>query len=340
MSPAPSGELDVIARYHRSPSSEGDPLFRIARRIPDGSRVLDVGTAAGALATLLVPRRCVVDGVERDLLGAFHARPFYRRLVIGDLDTSLLQELTALGSYDFVVCADVLEHLRDPLRVLRSCREHLSASGRLLLSVPNATFAALVAELLAGRLEYRVSGLLDRTHLRLFTLSSLVSLAAEGGFDVVAVDAIERPIDETEFDRRYLQALPREVADFLARVPGAATYQWLLELAPASSAAAAASPPFPAPAGAAVHVPDPPLSRPGTEGDDSAAARHDDLAADLATCEELLARSRHETVALRSRLGDLEREQTWVTSTLAWRWRQRLVSRPWLAALYRRLKGV
>jgi 2-polyprenyl-3-methyl-5-hydroxy-6-metoxy-1,4-benzoquinol methylase len=83
-----------------------------------------------------------------------------------DLDQVDLRDIFVGEQYDCIVCADVLEHLKSPERVLEQCRHLLKPGGRLLTSVPNAAYCGLLAELLLGEFRYRDEGLLDRTHLR------------------------------------------------------------------------------------------------------------------------------------------------------------------------------
>ena len=82
-----------------------------------------------------------------------------RRLGSGDSPTA-----AAAPRYDFIVCADVLEHLRDGARLLARLRPLLAPGGELLLSVPNVAHAAIIAGLFDDRFEYGGEGLLDPTH--------------------------------------------------------------------------------------------------------------------------------------------------------------------------------
>jgi 2-polyprenyl-3-methyl-5-hydroxy-6-metoxy-1,4-benzoquinol methylase len=68
-----------------------------------------------------------------------------------------------------VVLADVLEHLPDPVRVLRSVHSLLNPGARIVVSVPNVAHVSVRAQLLFGRFRYSARGILDRTHLRFFT---------------------------------------------------------------------------------------------------------------------------------------------------------------------------
>jgi 2-polyprenyl-3-methyl-5-hydroxy-6-metoxy-1,4-benzoquinol methylase len=225
---------DTADLYARVVDAEaGDSLARLARRIRPRTAVLDVGTAGGALGEYLSRQReCVVDGVERDLGAAALARRHYRRLVVADLDISDPAGLALPKAYDYVVCADVLEHLRDPERVLASLHGLLREGGQLLISIPNAGYAPFLAELLDGQLRYRPVGLLDETHLRFVTRASLERMIAAAGFAAVDLERVVKPAHESEFDTRSLEALPPAVRTFLDGSPEAYTYQFIVQAAP------------------------------------------------------------------------------------------------------------
>ena len=129
----------------------------------------------------------------------------------------------------------MLEHLRQPERILAACRKRLTPEGRLLISVPNAGYSGLVAELLHGEFRYREEGLLDRTHLRFFTRRSLSRFLVEQGWQVDDIDTIERALPESEFRVAY-DSLPPAVARHLLATPDALAYQFIASAAPAAQA--------------------------------------------------------------------------------------------------------
>jgi len=221
----------TIHRYARIVDPEADDsLAALVRWIRPGTAVLDVGTAGGALGQYLSERReCVVDGIDVDIAGAALARRHYRRVVVADLERSDLASLFPPASYDYVVCADVLEHLRQPLRVLLAARRLLREGGHLLISVPNVAYAPLLAELLGGQMRYRPVGLLDESHLRFLTRASLARLLEEAGFSSAALARVVKPPHESELDSRYLEALPPAVRQFLEQMEEAYTYQFLVD---------------------------------------------------------------------------------------------------------------
>ena len=138
------------------------------------------------------------------------------------------------AGYDAIVCADVLEHIRQSPRVLAECRALLAPGGRLLLSIPNAGYSGLVAELMAGEFRYRTEGLLDETHVRFFTRRTLLRFLAEHGWAVECTEAITRQLPDSEFKVAF-DALPPAVARHLLALPDALTYQFIVVARPAQA---------------------------------------------------------------------------------------------------------
>ena len=157
-------------------------LSVLAGMVPPGSRVLDLGTGSGALGQYLREHSgCTVDGVTINSAEAELARPHYRRVEVANLEQPDWAALFGGEHYDFIVCADVLEHLREPEKALRTAPSCWRRRASVLISVPNAAYSGLVAELLEGDFAYRDEGLLDRTHLRFFTRRSLRAVPASRG---------------------------------------------------------------------------------------------------------------------------------------------------------------
>jgi 2-polyprenyl-3-methyl-5-hydroxy-6-metoxy-1,4-benzoquinol methylase len=180
----------------------------LLRQVPAASSVLDIGCSTGYVGDALRARNCRVWGVDRDAAAAAKAKASYEEVYVLDLD-----ECDGLPwpeiSFDVVLCADVIEHLRDPARALRLVRRYVSPRGRLVLSVPNVAHVSVRLPLLVGRFEYRRSGILDETHLRLFTFRTARTLVESSGF------AIERVLGGSDHFGALLDRLG--VAAYLLR---------------------------------------------------------------------------------------------------------------------------
>ena len=172
----------IASRYRRNLHRYGAHEL-ILRAVPPGSSVLDVGCATGYLGEALVERGCRVWGLERDEEAAAVAASSYEEVHVVDLD--LCDSLPVPERFfDVVLCADVLEHLREPERGLRLVRPHLAPGATVVVSLPNVAHFSVRVPLLLGRFEYGPSGILDRTHVRLYTFRTARQLVTSCGFDV------------------------------------------------------------------------------------------------------------------------------------------------------------
>lgn len=192
-----------------------------------GRRVLDVGCAGGALgAALKAAGAAFVAGVEQQPEAAARARPRLDALVEGDLLAAALP--FAPASFDYVVFADVLEHLPDPDAALRRYLPLLAPQGRVVVSVPNMRFYLVLLRLALDRWAYTDSGIRDRTHLRIFTRRSLIALLAAGGLRIERLCRNYRLLEDQSRISR-LGAAATHVARALAPVlaPDLLAYQYV-----------------------------------------------------------------------------------------------------------------
>jgi len=148
-------------------------------------RVLEVGCGDGSTLAHFKAEGLFswTAGVEKVVEVATKARKSVDVLVEGDIENMTLP--FPKRSFDAILCLDVLEHLLDPWAVVRSLHSYLKPSGMLLASIPNVRFYRVVRDLLfKGQWRYTDVGILDRTHLRFFTLESAIELVECSGLKV------------------------------------------------------------------------------------------------------------------------------------------------------------
>ncbi len=152
--------------------------------------LLDLGAAGGELGQAVRGqfRRTIGFEYNVDCIGELRDR--FDHVVIGDLDTT--DRLPA--NVDAVVMADVLEHLREPADALRVVGRSLSPGGLAFISVPNVANITIRLALAFGRFEYADRGILDRTHIRFYTLRSFHREVERAGFEVLETTASTMPI--------------------------------------------------------------------------------------------------------------------------------------------------
>jgi 2-polyprenyl-3-methyl-5-hydroxy-6-metoxy-1,4-benzoquinol methylase len=96
-------------------------------------------------------------------------------------------------SFDTLIYADILEHLKFPWTVVRAQRSLLRAGGRAFCSLPNVGHYRVVWQLLRQRWEYTTEGVFDYTHLRFFTRASLRAMFAGAGYQGPSIDPLYPP---------------------------------------------------------------------------------------------------------------------------------------------------
>jgi 2-polyprenyl-3-methyl-5-hydroxy-6-metoxy-1,4-benzoquinol methylase len=112
-----------------------------------------------------------------------------------------------LPQFDYIIFADVLEHLVDPWATLKHYSQLLTSGGKIIASIPNVRNLGLLYNLIIkGRWTYSDSGLLDRTHLRFFTRVEIQDLFSESGLTIEKIDFNR---DHYSLIRRLLTAIPR-----------------------------------------------------------------------------------------------------------------------------------
>lgn len=167
------------------PAGYYDVRGTLLEMVPEAcKRVLDVGCGEGNYASYFKEKDAAfVAGVEIDSKAAASARERMDFVWEGPVEDEMPFEP---GQFDLILCADVLEHLTDPWEVLKKLRALLAADGYLLASIPNLRYAPVLYNLiLKGQFNYRPSGVLDSTHLRFFTRSTMKNLIEESGFEIL-----------------------------------------------------------------------------------------------------------------------------------------------------------
>ena len=142
-----------------------------------GRQVLEVGAGIGNLTGHLVPReRYRATDINRDYLAYLAnfaiGKPY---LEVAELDAGRADAFAPLaGRFDTAVCLNVLEHLEQPVAVLRNLRTALAPGGRAIVLVPQGP----------GRFNS-----LDRAlgHALRYTRRQLHDAAVEAGFEVEAL---------------------------------------------------------------------------------------------------------------------------------------------------------
>lgn len=149
--------------------------------IKENSTVLDVGCSYGHFGEVLVKqKKCKVYGIDinEEALNFVKNQGYYSDVFLIDLDEpekfkSELYRFEKLEKlFDFIICSDILEHLKKPSDAITFVADKLKFCGQVIISIPNISNIDIILNLLEGRFNYSEYGILDNTHLRFFTKRS------------------------------------------------------------------------------------------------------------------------------------------------------------------------
>ena len=183
-----------ITYLSREQLDSNNSLTKILAFVGSNKRVIDFGCATGYLAKLLAEQDCKTVGVEINPEAAKAAEQFCEQVTVADLDYEDVVDIVGEQKFDVAVFGDVLEHLKDPWRVLKAAAGVLSPEGYVVASIPNVAHGAVRLALLAGHFDYEELGLLDNTHLRFFTHDSLGHLFESSGYCIESEDRTTLPV--------------------------------------------------------------------------------------------------------------------------------------------------
>lgn len=184
---------------------------RVINLVEPNSKVLEIGAGPGSITRHLSGiKQCDVIALEVDESAIRILKPHARRIIAADLNVANWAErLADEAPFDYVIAADVLEHVLDPLTVLNGMKSLLGPKGSIILSLPHVGHHAIIACLMDEDFGYRDSGLLDRTHIRFFGVKNIEKLYADAGLAIAEAQFVARHPIETEFAEQWQKLSPK-----------------------------------------------------------------------------------------------------------------------------------
>lgn len=205
-------------------------LSVLVAKVKPNSIVLEFGPANGRMTRYMKEQlNCKVYAVEIDEDAAKDAEQYTEKIIVDSIENYRWQEEFKDLQFDYIVFADVLEHLYYPERVLKSVKEFLKEDGSILVSIPNIAHNSIIINLLKNEFNYNPTGLLDDTHIRFFTKKTFDQLIERSGYFTSYETAIFINPQNTEFGNSYSEVIP-EMSEYLQNLPCGEIYQFIYEM--------------------------------------------------------------------------------------------------------------
>lgn len=159
----------------------------------NGASVLDVGAGRGALGEALCRLGYQVWVIESNQMAVKDAALRVDQVICADLhDMNTINEHLKNKKFKYIIFSDVLEHVFDPITVLRNYLPLLADEGKILISLPNAVNWLNRLCVMFGMFNYTMTGVMDRTHVRFFTFKSAKKM-------LTASQCVVEKVDSTPF---------------------------------------------------------------------------------------------------------------------------------------------
>lgn len=201
----------------------------LLNQITPGSKILEFGCANGRMTRYLkLAMKCDVYIVEKEQDAYLSAKKYAVDGICGDIMDFSWKD--RWSDFDFIIFADVLEHLFDPFIVLCFCKNILKDKGKILISLPNIAHNDVLIRLFQNKFHYTEIGLLDDTHIHFFAQESLYPLAHQTGFVITWMDYVSLPTGGTEQFWNENVEIPAEFMNLLCERNGGEIYQFLFSL--------------------------------------------------------------------------------------------------------------
>ena len=176
-------------------------------RIGEKSNILDLGCARGYFAKDLLKKNCRVWGIDADKEAIAEAKKYCVETKVVDLDNSNSLPFKN-NSFDYILLLDVLEHLRNPEKLLKSLKRYLKMDGKVIISVPNIAFLSIRLALLWGKFDYKKTGIMDESHLHFYTKKTLIDLITKCGLKIIDFDTASG-FSQITLIGKYLNHVPK-----------------------------------------------------------------------------------------------------------------------------------
>ena len=199
--------------YDRPMETLVDKYRRVADCLAPNSKVLELGCSSGYFTQKLVSQGHEVIGLEGDPDAVAAAKEIGLDVRCCDLSHAIEQGVP-VEHMDAVLAMDVLEHLSEPELQLRALFSRMRSGSQLLVTGPNVAHLSVRLALLRGRWDYQDTGILDRTHLRFYTVEGWRSLVSAAGFEIQQCRHAE--IGPLPANRLFRALLGKRLTDKLA----------------------------------------------------------------------------------------------------------------------------
>ncbi len=209
------------------PKSYFDPSKPNLQRVinPKSAKILDMGCGAGTLGQALKQKlNAEVWGVESNFSLVNYAKNKLDKVISSGIEDSVS---SLPDNYFDTIIFKSLDHSTHPYSLLTAIKRKLVPGGEVIASITNVLQWPVLRNLMEGFWKYDYYGVMDKNHLRFFTLRSIVELFRNSGYYISSINA--EPLPESQVPEGVMLALSKTDLDPSALKKESGIYEYLVK---------------------------------------------------------------------------------------------------------------
>ena len=196
------------------------------RMIGKGKKVLEVGCASGFASKTLKKMGCYVVGIDIMKEYVEKSSKYCDETYLFDIQDDI-KNLFKTKSFDVIYFGDVIEHLTNFEALFKNIEYLLRLDGYIVASIPNVAHGSVRLALMNGKFDYTDIGLLDRTHVSLFTRKNIILLFSKYGYYIDKFENTYLDYDEVPEIPINLSEYPKQITKYVEADPESYVYQYV-----------------------------------------------------------------------------------------------------------------
>ncbi len=191
-------------------------------------KVLELGCANGYLGKLYkeVNPNSTWWGLDLSAQALETASQHLDQVFAIDLDCDSLT--TIEKGFDLIVIGDLLEHLKNPEKVLDALYDLATQDAKIVCCLPNMAHLSVLERILGGDFSYDDMGLLDKTHVRFYSPGSAFKIFLDSGWLPHLQDSYHTDLPQTPFVSKIIEAANMLGVPAMTAQRNLCTYQMII----------------------------------------------------------------------------------------------------------------
>lgn len=144
--------------------------------------ILDIGCSTGYFGAQLMKKGAKVTGIDISTKAIKEAKKVLTEAKVVDLNEGKLPFKNKV--FDSIIASELLEHLFQPINILKEAHRILKDGGELIISTPNLLYWGNRLKFMKGEFVYQKSGVFDEGHIHFYTHQTLKKDLTEAGFKI------------------------------------------------------------------------------------------------------------------------------------------------------------